>query len=437
MAPTHDNSGEQNPAQDCRETFIADSPVAGTHSVWVVDLQGVQIALVAETFLPATNGVVNSVLRVADELTAAGHSATILAPDSAPASITTRTGVEVEVRGIPSIELPGYRGLHVCRPGGASTDAVRDALRDIRPDVVHLASPLMLGKAGAHAARDLGIPAVSIFQTDLSGFLHRYHLRAAGNAMWSTLRKVHNLTALTLAPSTATACQLNARGIGPVEIWGRGVDTVRFDPRYRAPELRRSLLRGKRLAVGFVGRLAPEKRCELLAEVAKLPDVQLVVIGDGPRRAKLQKLMPDALFTGMLTGVDLSRHIAALDLLVNPGADETFCQVVQEALASGVPVIAAASGGPLDLVHHRNNGWLWSGDDPKVLAAMVAARRDDRVELAAVARRARASVAGRTWADLTEQLVGHYRRAMGDSVTSFEPLAPPNARPSIPSRVAS
>jgi phosphatidylinositol alpha 1,6-mannosyltransferase len=434
IATTPDNSGEQNPERDCREEFTTDSRVARALRVCVADRRSVQIALVAETFLPATNGVVNSVLRVADELTDAGHSATILAPDSAPSSITTRTGVEVEVRGIPSMELPGYRGLHVCRPGGGSTAAVRDALRDIRPDVVHLASPLMLGKAGAYAARDLGIPAVSIFQTDLSGFLHRYHLRAAGNAMWTSLRKVHNLTALTLAPSTATACQLNARGIGPVEIWGRGVDTVRFDPHYRSPELRRRLLGGKRLLVGFVGRLAPEKRCELLAEVAKLPDVQLVVIGDGPRRAKLQKLMPQATFAGMLGGVELSRHIAALDLLVNPGADETFCQVVQEALASGVPVVAAACGGPLDLVRHRDNGWLWSGDDPKVLAAMVAARRDDRGELAAVARNARPSVAGRTWTELTTQLIGHYHRAMGASVTTYQP---PTTRPAMPSRVAS
>ncbi|HEY3736545.1 MAG TPA: glycosyltransferase family 1 protein [Jatrophihabitans sp.] len=374
-----------------------------------------QIALVAETFLPATNGVVNSVLRVADELAAAGHTPTIIAPEGAPSCITTKGGTEVEVCGIPSLELPGYRGLQVCRPGGAAAGTVTAVLRDIRPDVVHLASPLMLGRAGAHAARRLDVPAVSIFQTDLSGFLRRYHLGAASSAIWSSLRKVHNLTALTLAPSTATAAQLQAHGIGPVEIWGRGVDTVRFDPRFRSEELRRSLLGDKKLLVGFVGRLAPEKRCDLLADIARLPGIQLVMIGDGPRRAKLQRIMPKAVFTGMLGGVDLSRHLAALDLLVNPGADETFCQVVQEALASGVPVIAAASGGPLDLVHHRDNGWLWSGDDPKVLAAMVSARRDNLIELAGVTRQARPSVAGRSWADLTAQLVDHYRRVMGVS----------------------
>lgn len=138
--------------------------------------------------------------------------------------------------------------------------------------------------------------------------------------------------------------------------------------------------------------------------------------------------MPDAHFTGMLSGIELSRHIASLDLLVNTGADETFCQVVQEALSSGVPVIAAASGGPLDLVRHRDNGWLWAGSDAEVLAALVAARRDDELELQAVARRAQGSVTGRSWAQLTQGLVGHYCQVRG--------VAVPPSRP-IPARLAS
>lgn len=389
------------------------------------------IALIAETFLPATNGVVNSVLRVTDELAALGHHPTIVAPEGAPSSVTTRIGVEVEVRTVPSVELPGYRGLKVCRPGGGVA-ALTATLRELRPDVVHLASPLMLGRSGAQAARRLDIPAVSIFQTDLSGFLQRYHLSAAGRPMWSALRSVHNLTAMTLAPSTATASQLRAHGVERIEIWGRGVDGVRFDPRFRSEPLRTVLMQSKTLLVGFVGRLAHEKRCDMLVEISKLPGVQLLVIGDGPRRARLQKQMPNAIFTGLLKGVELSRHLASLDLLVNPGTNETFCQVVQEALSSGVPVLAAASGGPLDLVHHRENGWLFNSDDPKVLAAMVAGLRDDSLGLRAAARRARDSVAGRSWAELTTQLVGHYDQARG--VVS---APPPATQQPVLSRVAS
>jgi phosphatidylinositol alpha 1,6-mannosyltransferase len=370
----------------------------------------VKIALVAETFLPATNGVVNSVLRVTDELVELGHTPVIIAPAGAPDSVTSRSGAQVEVRGVPSLDLPGYKGLRICRPLVDLTPL----LAEVEPDVVHLASPLLLGRAGAIAADALGIPSVAVFQTDLSGFLRRYRLGFAAPLMWGALRHVHNLAALTLAPSTATAAQLGANGIGPVALWGRGVDGERFHPRRRSSQLRRLFTGGRDdLLVGFVGRLAPEKRCEMLAEVSRLDGVQLVVIGDGPRRAALQRLMPRAIFTGMLGGNELGKHVASLDLLVNTGADETFCQVVQEAHAAGVPVIAAASGGPLDLVRHRDNGWLWAGNDPRILAAMVAARRDDRAELRAVARRARASVHGRTWAELTYELVGHYHHVLG------------------------
>jgi phosphatidylinositol alpha 1,6-mannosyltransferase len=116
---------------------------------------------------------------------------------------------------------------------------------------------------------------------------------------------------------------------------------------------------------------------------------------------------------GLVAGF-VGRAIASLDVLVNPGSHETFCQVVQEALCAGVPVIAAASGGPLDLVRHGENGWLWAGDDPEVLAAQVAAVRDDPAELADVRSRARSSVSFRTWSRVTDQLLSHYRTALDE-----------------------
>ena len=368
----------------------------------------VRVLLVAETFTPAVNGVVNSVRQVADQLAARGHEPIVVAPSGS--TYRGATGHRIEVITVPSVTLPGYRGLSVARP---SVD-LAPVLDDVAPDVVHLASPVLLGWAAVQAAHQRGIGTVAVFQTDICAFAARYGLRM--NApLWAWLRRLHNTADLTLAPSSATAYQLRRHGIGPIAMWTRGVDRVLFDPDRRDAAWRAEFAAEGELLVGFVGRLAPEKRVELLEPIASMPGVRLVVVGDGPRRRSLQRLMPQAQFTGQLTGPDLGRAMASLDLLVHPGADETFCQVVQEALCAGVPVIAAAKGGPLDLVRHGDNGWLWAGDDPEVLAAQVAAVRDDPEGAAEVRGRARASVSARTWSRVTDQLIAHYHRVLAGS----------------------
>lgn len=362
----------------------------------------VRIALIAETFTPAVNGVVNSVLQVADNVARRGHEPVVVAPSGD--SYRSRCGYPVPVVRVPSLTLPGYRGLQIARP---ALDLV-PILDEIAPDVVHLASPAMLGAAAVRAANELDLPTVAIYQTDVAAFARRYHLRMSGPLVWAHLRRIHNSADLTLVPSSASAEQLGRQGIGPLAHWARGVDTRRFNPVHRDDEWRQTTGTDGKLIVGFVGRLAPEKRVHLLAPLSRLDGVQLVIVGDGPRRRSLEKLMPNAIFTGQLVGDELGRVMASLDLLVHPGADETFCQVVQEALSSGVPVIAAAAGGPLDLVQDQRNGLLWRGDDTKHLAELVASLRDDRYLLARLAFQARPSVVRRTWERVTQELLDHY-----------------------------
>jgi phosphatidylinositol alpha 1,6-mannosyltransferase len=389
----------------------------------------VRVTLVAETFTPAVNGVVNSVIRVADQLAERGHHPVVVAPSGA--SYRSASGHRIEVVRVPSVALPAYRGLAIARPGLS----LAPLLRELDPDVVHLASPAVLGWAAVRAAKELGIPSVAVFQTDLSGFVHRYHLGAANSLLWSRIRRVHNTADLTLVPSSSAAYHLRRHGIGPLALWARGVDGQLFNPARRDEALRAELLDGAfgKLLVGFVGRLAPEKRVELLAPTSRLAGVGVVVVGDGPRRAALERRMPAARFTGQLTGEQLGRTMASLDLLVHPGASETFCQVVQEALCAGVPVVTAAHGGPLDLVRHGENGWLWAGDDPDVLAAQVAAARDDRIALEQVRARTRVSVVGRTWQRMTDQLIGHYGQAIATRGTSsaLSPVVPISRRRSV------
>ena len=363
-----------------------------------------RVAVVAETFVPAVNGVVNSVLRAVDHLAVRGHDPVVVAPSGS--SYESRCGAQVEVVTVPAMRLPQYRQLALARPAADLTPV----LHRLRPDVVHLASPAVLGLAAARASRTLGVPSVAVFQTDLAAYAQRYRLPGGPAAAWRYLRTVHGTADLTLAPSSATAAQLARQGIGPVEIWPRGVDLDQFAPDRRDPALRATLTPQGELLVGVVARLAVEKRLELLAPLSELPGVQLVVVGDGPQRRALTRALPRARFLGQLGGAELGAVVASLDLFVHPGADETFGQAVQEALAAGVPAMVAASGGPLDLVRHRENGWLWAGDDPHVLAAMVAGLRDDPAALHSAAVRARPSVEERTWGRVGDELIGHLQR---------------------------
>jgi phosphatidylinositol alpha 1,6-mannosyltransferase len=377
---------------------------------------GLRVALVAETFLPAVNGVVNSVLRAADHLAVRGHEPVVIAPSGS--TYESRCAATVEVVPVPSMRLPLYPGLALARP---FTD-LEHVLADVVPHVVHLASPAVLGTAAARTARLAEIPSVAVFQTDLAAYARRYRVPGGHRTAWRLIRWVHGLTDLTLAPSTATAAELHRHGIGPVALWGRGVDLEQFTPRRRSQALRAELAPAGELLVGTVGRLAVEKRLEMLEPISRLPGVRLVIVGAGPLERQLVRRMPGATFLGQRTGTELGEIVASLDLLVHPGADETFGQSVQEALAAGVPALVAGSGGLLDLVRHDHNGWHWTGDDPDVLAAMVAELRDDPTTLAEAASRARPSVCARTWGRIGDELIGHYQAVIAARRSARAPL---------------
>ena len=274
---------------------------------------GMRVAVVAETFRPAVNGVVNSVLRVVDHLAVRGHDPVVIAPSGA--SYESRCGAWVEVVTVPAMRLPRYRQLALARPAGDLTPL----LRRLAPDAVHLASPAVLGLAAGRAARALGVPSVAVFQTDLAAFAQRYRLPGGPAAAWHHLRTVHGTADLTLAPSSATAAMLARQGIGPVALWPRGVDLEQFAPAHRSPALRAELAPRGELLVGVVARLAVEKRLDLLAAVAGLPGVQLVVVGDGPQRRQLGRALPGARFLGQLGGAELGTVVASLEPVRAPG----------------------------------------------------------------------------------------------------------------------
>ncbi|MFI5499633.1 glycosyltransferase family 4 protein [Nocardia asteroides] len=370
-----------------------------------------RVAIVAESFLPNMNGVVNSVLRVLDHLDEHGHDAMIVAPDTlrgvAPAP---RFHGRFPVHRVPAMMVPKVSSL----PVGLPQPGITAAIAAFDPDVVHLASPFLLGAGGLAAATRLDLPTIAVYQTDVAGFAKSYGLGLATRAAWAWTRRIHEGATRTLAPSSAAAQDLADHGIPRVHRWGRGVDIGRFDPAARSAELRASWLGSTdKLIVGFVGRLAPEKHVERLAALAGDPSIQLVVVGAGPERARLGRLLPNAVFTGELGGAELATHYASLDVMVHPGEHETFCQGVQEALSSGVPVIGPDAGGPRDLIAHCRNGYLLPvGRFTELLPSAVSALRDpgQRARFAAAARK---SVLHRTWPAICTELMTHYADVTG------------------------
>lgn len=367
-----------------------------------------RVAIVAESFLPNVNGVTNSVLRVIEHLRRTGHEVMVIAPDTprgeAPAD---RVHDGVRVHRVPSKMFPKITSL----PLGVPRPRMVGVLRGFDPDVVHLASPALLGYGGLHAARHLDVPTVAVFQTDVAGFAQSYGMGVMTRAAWAWTRHLHSRADRTLAPSTAAMEDLVAHRIPRVHHWGRGVDIAGFVPSARDESLRvKWSPEGKRI-VGFVGRLAPEKHVERLAALADRDDLQVVIVGDGVDRAKLESRLPSAVFTGALYGPELWAAYASMDVFVHPGEHETFCQAVQEAMASGVPVIAPDAGGPRDLVTPMHTGLLLPVPEFETrLNGAVDHLIAERQRYSVAARR---SVLSRTWPAICEQLLGHYDAVMG------------------------
>lgn len=389
----------------------------------------VRVALLAESFLPHMNGVTNSVLQVLAHLERHGHEAMVIAPGSGTGSEQMQiAGSDARTEQLRSVPLPSYPQVRVTV---ATTPHVTGLLADFAPDVVHLASPLVLGWHGQAAANLLRVPTVAVYQTDVIAYAAKYGVPGGAPLVASHIRRLHRRSTLTLAPSTAAAAQLRDLGVDRVRLWGRGVDIDRFAPSRRSDAWRAKIGPGETL-VGYVGRLAPEKQLEDLRVLAGLPGVRLVIIGEGPARARLERQLPGAVFTGFLGGTDLARAVASLDVFVHPGESETFCQGIQEALASGVPIVATGRGGPLDLVHNSINGWLYEPGDLRAMRDAVADLTGDGLKARAFGVAGRRGVLGRSWAALGDQLLAHYADAASLRRIDEQLLSRIGERPALP-----
>jgi phosphatidylinositol alpha 1,6-mannosyltransferase len=361
-----------------------------------------KVAIVTESFLPSINGVTNSVLRVIDTLLAQGHEILVIAPTSEGPSY----------RGVPVIKSPAVvlSGFPVAIP----TPFVSAALDRFEPDVIHVAAPFWLGGEAITYGHRRGVPTVAIYQTDVAGYMKRYGLDFATSILDALTANIHKLATLTLAPTQDGVDRLKGLGIDNVDIWGRGVDLGLFSPTRRntpvAQELRAKWAPQAERIVGYVGRLAPEKQVGRLIEVCGIPGTRIVIVGDGPDRQELEDRFTGypVTFAGRLSGDDLANAYAAMDVFVHAGTEETFGQTIQEAHASGLPVVAPSIGGQRHLIRDGIDGYLvdhtrWGAFREKVHALV-----DDDVARRAMAREAYLAVADKSWENNNQALLGHY-----------------------------
>ncbi|WP_313739811.1 glycosyltransferase family 1 protein [Pseudomonas sp.] len=376
------------------------------------------ITLVSETFAPEINGVAHTLAHLGEGLRQRGHRVEIVRPRQAgdapnqEASGQGRSDLLL-VGGWP---LPGYPGLQW---GQVSMHKLWRRWRRQRPDVLYIATQGPLGLNALRAARRLGIAVVSGFHTNFPQYMGQYGLGLLARALTCYLRGFHRRTAVTLVPSVSQRLDLQRRGFERVDVLGRGVDASLFNPARRSSLLRERWGLGPQdIAVLQVGRLAAEKNLGLLgASMAALQRtyphrrLRLVLVGEGPQREALAQRWPDAMFCGAQRGQALAEHYASGDLFLFPSLTETFGNVVLEAMASGLAVVAFDEAAAAQHIQHGHSGALaMPGDSDGFVEAACWMLEEEEI-LRRVRLNARHHALQQGWPTVVEQFEGHLLRA--------------------------
>lgn len=372
-----------------------------------------RLALFTDTFLPEVNGVARTLGRLVAHAAARGIEVGLVTPRVAPHPAAGT----VFHHQLPGIPVPVYPELKLARP---LDSAGRRLLEDFRPDLVHVATESTVGASGVRWAVQAGVPLVTSFHTNFPAYLAGYRLSWAEGWVWRHLKGFHDQAVLTFCPSRATLEMLQNRGFHPrMRIWSRGVDSTLFTPSRRKESVRQRLAPGAENILLYVGRLAPEKRVHLLMDAfgqirESLRDrAALVLVGDGPAAPELRRRgMPGVRFTGYLKGEALADAYAAGDIFVFPSDTETFGNVVTEAMASGLPVVAPSEGGVTETVEPGYTGILVPPRDAGALARATLSLLRDPAFRARLARGAREEAERRSWPAILDGLLEAYAEVL-------------------------
>lgn len=367
-----------------------------------------RVAIFTETFLPKVDGIVSILCQVLRRLDEQGHQTILFAPAGAPAEYAG-----AKVVGVGGFRFPIYPELRVSIPSGRNFDQVRT----FQPDLVHAVNPFFLGPFGLNYARRLNLPTVASFHTDVARYAKHYGGGFFAPLLWAYMRKIHNSASLNLCPSSTVLRDLRAHGFERVRWWHRGVDTERFTPGPRDDALRAHLTDGhpNDFLVVYVGRHSPEKRLETIRDsLFRGAGIRLALIGHGPSHAKLKAYYAGTptVFPGYMQGAELVAAYRAADVFLFPSTTETFGLVALEAMACGTPVIAARTGGVLDIVRDGVNGLYFDPERPEQIGELVRQLQGAPAWRNELAANALAHAQSRPWQSTMDQLIDYYRLAI-------------------------
>ena len=377
-----------------------------------------RMVLFTDSYTPQVNGVARTLARLVEHAGERGHEVALVSPRVAGAALTD---ADMHLA-LPSIPFPWYPELRLALPLDPWSARRLDAFA---PDLVHVATEATVGWSGLGWAEKRGVPLVTSFHTDIPSYLAGYGLGGLEPHAWNYLRSFHRRARMSFCPSLTTVAQLRDAGFDhDLRVWGRGVDPDLFNPRRRREQVRERLAPGARHVLLYVGRLAPEKRVDLLIDAFNGlrgffgEDVALVIVGDGPSGPALRQAGgPGVHFAGYLTGETLADAYAAADLFTFPSDTETFGNVVLEAMASGLPLVAAARGGVVDLVGNENRGLLFPPGDVSALGATIVHLLLEPQLRRRLALHARAEALRRSWTAVFDDRFAAYAEATGKAAT--------------------
>jgi len=368
------------------------------------------ITIVSETFPPEINGVANTLRHLCQGLMQRGHRVTVVRPrqrheltGSVASASDALFNEELVVPGLP---LPGYADL---RFGITSVRRLARLWREERPDAVYVATQGPLGVAAVSAARRTGIPVSSGFHTNFHQYSRYYGIGALERVLCAYGRWFHNRTDVTLVPTRKMQQVTRAMGIPATGLWSRGIDCNRFSPHKRDNELRRQWgLAPNDRAIIYVGRLAPEKNLRLAVACYERirglhPNSRFILVGDGPLRRELSERHPEYLFCGIRRGEELAKFYASGDLFLFPSKTDTFGNVVLEAMASGLAVVAFDDGAASEHIRNEENGMKVHLEDDEGFVDCALRLADQPTLLGRLRNQARLDALELNWSAQIEQ----------------------------------